>query len=324
MNELAPEPLKRPLDPAQLGGESAALGGLLDLINNPELEMIGGAFSEVPDSPPPAPAPVQSDPPPPHIDTPPPPSLKRPVGRCLLLSGRLAAGKDYVAEATKARILGFADPMYTIASFFFGVEVTSTKGKDLPGMRDFLQKLGQWGRNEVNDKYPYNPTRAMFVQMIRSLGMRGVKAFSSSIDWSTFGTDPEIWIKCCAKRASNCAGDKRVAITNARFKNELDYFRALPEWDHWHVMCSPQTWAERLAKKKLSPQSKEVSDISEQIAIALDRDVATKIRAGGTNMLRVIWNDHRPAPSPRLYTLNQFLQELAIADLPVSNVGVDE
>jgi hypothetical protein len=296
------------------GDESAAMAGLLSMLNNPELELLNAEAIPGAEEPQAEPEPMTAAP---LTPSQPFPALKRPVGQCLLLSGRLGAGKDYVSEAAGARTIGFADPMYSVATFFFGVEVTATQNKDLPGMRDFLQKLGQWGRNEVTDKYPYSPARAVFIQMIRSLGARGVKGFGSSVDWLSFGTDKDIWIKSCATRAKNLRESepgKRIAITNARFKNELDFFRALPEWDHWHVMCSEQTWAERLAKKKLTPQSKEVSDLSEQLAIALDRDVQKKIRAGGTNMLRVIWNDHRPSPSNRLYTLNQFLQEVAIAE----------
>lgn len=318
MNELAPDSLKRPLDPNQMGGESAALGGLLAMINNPELELAGGPLPDIPAGhpvaseaavaqPQPQPRPVA-----PQAST----ALKRPVGQCLLFSGRLAAGKDYVAEQAGAKIIGFADPMYAIATFLCGVEVTSTKNKDLPGMRDFLQKVGQWGKHVVKDTYPYSAERVVLVQMIRALGMRNTFGFPD-VEWAQFGLDPDLWIKAANKRIAAFREEgtgKRVAITNARFENEIKFFRALPEWDHWHVMCSPETWAERLAKKKLTPQSKEVNDYSEQIAIALDKDVYKKLKQPGSNMLRVIWNDNRPSPSRRLHTLNQFLQEVAIAE----------
>lgn len=311
------------MDPNQMGGEAAALNGLLSIMNNPELELLNGAQAELPnpaEAPPsrevaaPAPAPRSAAPVAPAAPT---PSLKRPVGKCLLLSGRLAAGKDYVAEKAEAKIIGFADPMYAIASFLCGVEVTSTKNKDLPGMRDFLQKVGQWGKHVVKDTYPYSAERVVLVQMIRALGMRNTFGFPD-VDWSQFGVDPDLWIKAASKRIAVYTAEnpgKRVAITNARFENEIKFFRALPEWDHWHVMCSPETWAERLATKKLTPQSKEVNDFSEQIAVALDKDVYKKLKNGiGAGMLRVVWNDHRPAPSRRLFTLQQFLQEVAIAE----------
>lgn len=317
MQELANAPLARPLDKTVLDNGVGALNGLLTMMNNPELELLSPSSAIPPETT----AEVEALPPKPEpvlVQTPPTPTTpRRPVGRRLLLSGRLATGKDYVAAAAEATIFGFADPMYAVASYFFGVEVTANKNKDLPGMRAFLQYLGQWGRNQVDEKYPYTPARAVFVQMMRSLGTHG-DIFPPEVDWKNFGLDKDLWIRACDTRIAQFSADqpdKRVAITNARFENELKYFRDL-NWDHWHVMCSPETWAERLKAKKLTPTSKELNDISEQIAIHLDKDVHNKIKTNPVgNKLRVIWNDHRPAPSARLYTLQQFLQETAIAEL---------
>lgn len=317
MNELKNNTLARPMDPNMMGGEVAALKSILDLTANPDLELLPGQKArtsadqptEINEGPVQDPVPYQS----PAAPVAPIQGLKRPVGRCLLLSGSLAVGKDYVAAAAGARIFGFSDPMYLVASYLTGVKVTSTENKDLPGMRDLLQKIGQWGKNDVNEKYPFTPARAVFCYIVRSLGLRG--AFDANVEWDQFGLDPNLWIKACEKRVAALQEGGRVAITNARFKNELEHFRALPDWDHWHVMCSPETWKERLAKKKLTPQSKELQDVSEQLALALNRDVAKKLAARtSNNMLRVIWNDTRPAPSPRLYTTQQFLQEVAIAE----------
>lgn len=319
MNELQPDPKVR----LPLGGAKNDLSGILGLINNPELELLGSlspTMEPLPDTPAPAPAVASS----PAIHK---ASVIRPVGASLLLSGRLATGKDYVAEKAGARVFGFADPLYAVASYFFGVEVTATQNKDLPGMRAFLQYLGQWGRGEVNEKYPYTPARAVFVQMVRSLGVHsGSHKFSSSVEWASFGIDKDIWIKACEYRITSFRRDEpnsRVAITNARFENELRHFRDASNFDHFHVMCSPETWAERLAKKNLKPESKELQDVSEQLAIHLDRDVVNKIRTQKVgNKLKVIWNDHRPCPSARLYTLNEFLQATAISELP--DVGDDQ
>lgn len=319
MNELAPRQITIKSAP----GSNNGLSSFVDLLNNPELELVGGPSPDIPpelqhqaEQPgaapePPAPAPRQAPPPPPQ------PIMKKPIGACLLFSGRLGAGKDYIAEKADTKIFGFADPLYRIATVMCGIEVTSTQNKDVPGMRDFLQKIGQWGRQVVNEKYPYEATRAIFTQLIRSMGARGIFA-NPEVEWAAYGVDPDLWIKGAQKRIDAFRAEtpgKRVSITNARFENEIKYFRALPDWDHWHVMCSLETWTERLSKKKLTPQSKEVNDISEQIAIALDRDVYAKIKKTPQgNMLRVIWNDHRPCPSRRLYTLQQFLQEVALIE----------
>lgn len=302
--------------------DSGALSSFVTMLNNPELELVGGLSPDIPpelahQAERPGDA-VATAPPPPTVPT--RPASRKPVGSCLLLSGRLAAGKDYIAEKADAIVFAFPEPMYAIASYLCGVEVTSTQNKDLPGMRDFLQKIGQWGRGftDVKDpRYFYSPERAVLTQLIRALGSRG--AFKNpEVDWSQFGLDNSLWVKATDKRVTAFLTEnpgKRVAIPNARFEHEIKFFRALPEWDHWHIMCSLETWTERLAKKKLTPQSKEVSDVSEQIAIALDRDVYNKIKKQPQgNMLRVIWNDHRPVPSKRIYTLPQFLQEVALAE----------
>lgn len=303
-----------------MGGEIAALKGILDITNNPDFELLPGQKARTSDRDPverhtedPEQVPYQQ----PQTQSPPIPTLKRPIGRCLLFSGSLGVGKDFVADKVGAKIFGFSDPMYLVASYLTGVEVTSNKNKDLPGMRDLLQKIGQWGKNDVNDKYPYTPARAVFCYVVRSLGIRG--AFDTSVDWEKFGVDPDLWLKACEKRINAFIAAQentgRVAITNARFKNELEHFRARSEWDHWHVMCSAETWKERLAKKGLTPESKELQDMSEKLALALNRDVINKLNARtSNNKLRVIWNDTRPSPSPRLYTTAQFLQELSNTD----------
>lgn len=300
------------MDPNMMGGEIAALKGILELTANPDLELLPGQKARTSaDQPVERHTEAQADPIP---DPAPLAALKRPIGRCLLFSGSLGVGKDYVAEKIGAKIFGFSDPMYQVASYLTGVKVTSTENKDVPGMRDLLQKIGQWGKNDVNEKYPYTPARAVFCYIVRSLGLRG--AFEApSVDWEQFGLDPDLWLKACERRIVAFQDGGRVAITNARFKNELEHFRALPDWDHWHVMCSPETWKERLAKKKLKPESKELQDVSEQLALALNRDVAKKLAARtSNNRLRVIWNDTRPSPSPRLYTVDQFCQEVAITE----------
>lgn len=311
------------MDPNMMGGEIAALKGILDITNNPDFELLPGQKARTSADQPierhtedPEQVPYQAAPQP-QTQTQPIPTLKRPIGRCLLFSGSLGVGKDFVANKIGAKIFGFSDPMYLVASYLTGVEVTSNKNKDLPGMRDLLQKIGQWGKNDVNDKYPYTPARAVFCYVVRSLGIRG--AFDTSVDWEKFGVDPDLWLKACEKRINAFIAAQgntgRVAITNARFKNELEHFRARSEWDHWHVMCSAETWQERLAKKGLTPESKELQDMSEKLALALNRDVINKLNARtSNNKLRVIWNDTRPSPSLRLYTTAQFLQELSNTD----------
>jgi hypothetical protein len=129
------------------------------------------------------------------------------------------------------------------------------------------------------------------------------------IDWSAFGHQ-DFWVDTLLKR---CAGifDQRIAVTNARFPNELRALRS-EGWMHWHVMCSAKTWETRLAKQGHTPSSKCVNDFSERMATQLDNALAGEARKAGPK-LQVIWNDPTvPVPSNRFYTLDQFKQAVTL------------
>lgn len=326
MNELTPEKLRKPMDRMNLGNDVAALNGLISMLNDPALtgadvpkgvnpmgaaragfkESVATVDAEVP----PAGAPATEVVPPVSITVNP---------RRLFFTGRLFAGKDYCAAQAEATIFGIADPLYYLATHFFKVPVTATENKDLPGMRAFLQAVGQWGRGTSNEQYPFTPARATFVTMIRSLYAAGV-LHGSAVDWDNFGHNENIWIDACLKRAEPCTG--RAAITSVRFADEFNRVRA-EGWRHWHVMTSQATWRTRLAARKLTPDSVAVKDTSERLAMSLDADVIKKISAQPRgNKMRVIWNDPAVAPpSNRLYTINEFLQEAAIDEVPLANTG---
>lgn len=302
-NGLTGVTLKRPMDTSLRGQEIAALTSLCGFLNNP---LVTGA--EVPTEPvavgipPIVAAPVRM-----------PPDYRR-----VFYTGRLGVGKDHVAAATGAKIFGFADPLYYLVERFFGVRVTATVGKDQPGVRACLQAFGQWGRNEVSSMYPLNPARACFITMIRSLAAAGALADSpAGVDWASYGSDKNIWLLACLSRVSAYRAEHpeaRVAITNVRFENE---FKTLQEhgWTHYHVMCSPAVWMQRLSKRGLTSESTVVKDSSEGLANFLDSDVTKKISGGNQgSRLHAIWNDTaQRCPSNRICTLSQFLHEVEIA-----------
>lgn len=312
MNELNSQTVRMP---DNLGvADKMALRGLLSFVNNPA---VTGA--EVPPGeeifPDAAPTPVEPQPP-------------APVGHStgkVFFTGRLATGKDWLADRVEAEVFGFADPIYYLASYFFGIKVDRNTNKDLPGMRGWLQSVGQWGRNHVDAETPYTPARSIFISLIRSLAAHGKLSNDYSVEWDKFGSDQMIWTNGVVRRAdafSLANPDKLIATTNVRFEHE---FKALRDggWTHYHVMCSAQTWAKRLAAKKLNAQSKELSNVSEHLAMHLDRDVAGKLKQPG-NKMRVIWNDSEvPPPSPRVHTIESFVQELAIVRaVPVSDISI--
>lgn len=335
-NGLTGVKLKRPMDASQMGHEALALTALCGFLNNPAVtgaEVPPGELAstkvttkqmqEIHDKsgatvPPADPltahrAPIAVMPPQPA-----PPVAKAPADFSrVFYTGRIGVGKDHVAAATGAKIFGFADPLYYLVKHFFGVDVTATANKNLPGVRACLQTFGQWGRGEMTEQYPLTAARACFVTMIRSLAGADILDSSFGVDWAAYGSDKNVWLNACVARVNAYRIENpgaRVAITNVRFENE---FKALQEqgWIHFHVMCSPAVWKDRLAKRGLAIDSPALKDLSERLAAFLDQDVTKKISGSkGGHRLHAIWNDDTKCPSNRLYTLNQVLQEAAIAD----------
>ena len=236
-------------------------------------------------------------------------------------TGRLKAGKDYVAAALDAKIFGFADPLYVLLDHFFGTNaVNNPKDKDIPGARQFLQTVGQWGWGSTSASHPLTPARACFVTMIRSLGANNVFPAHLQVDWENFGKLRTLWVDAGLRRIDSFLSEhstKRIAIVNARFKHEFEPLAAAG-FEHYHVMCSAKTWQARLAKAGIDSKSPVLTDLSEKLAHVLDQDAIKKISAQKAGpMLRVIWNDEvTPSPSPRFYTLQSFLQEAAISEVP--------
>lgn len=240
------------------------------------------------------------------------PPQSRASAQKLFFTGRLKSGKDFAAKASGATILGFASPLYAIVTHFFGVTVNATEGKDLPGMRAFLQTAGQWGRATVSEQYPLTATRALFVSAVCAAGLMG-ELGHEEVEWGTFGTNPDIWLNACILRANAFLAanpGKRVAVTNCRFGNE--YSRLQSEgFEHWHCMCGPKTWTARLAESKLTPESPSVRDVSEQLAVKLDQSVISQLNAQkvGPN-LKCIWSDPSAPVPGRLHSVASFLQTI--------------
>lgn len=316
--ELLTAPLARPLNKENLGQDRLALRQLVGMLNNPAItgaEVPRDADVSLPAPIPGAPLggatdPVFTTPAPKHIAAPVAAPTRRIDASKIFYTGRLKAGKDFCANQSGARIFGFSEPLYYLLKFFFGVE-----NKDLFGAREFCQKVGQWGRGVIDEQYDLTTERAVFTTLIRAAA--GAFSDSFQVDWSSFGTNENIWLDGAVRRIEAYHKENtgsRVAIVNVRFENEFKSLQKLG-FRHYHVMCSTETWSKRLAKDGLNATSPIVSDYSEKLAIALDHDVTKKIsqqRVGPK--MNVIWNDENvPPPSPRLYTTTEFLSTLAPA-----------
>ncbi len=336
MNELTPEKKITIKNPAR-GRETKALAGVADLINNPDFVEGDGDVGHfrspeaVPDpmfdkktpaavkkparttkvaSHKPAPQPVATAANHPSssneeegLGTPVAAVAPTPTTRVLpervCLTGRLRAGKDNTLSRLGFSIQSFAEPLYALQEYFFG-----TRDKSAPGAREFLQTVGQWGRGEVNAQYRLTPARAVFTQFVRNLAVTIDDLNDLGVDWDQFGKNQALWIDALNKRAEKVTG--RIGVSNVRFENELEKMTS-SGWTHFHVMCSPATWAKRLAASGLDPKSPALNDMSEKLAAGMDADSYGRIQQNPNGpKLRVIWaDDEVRCPSKRFYTLNE-------------------
>lgn len=301
MNELLTDGQSiKPMTAAQAAARDAnSLKALTSLINSPEFhegsfEGDSGKFSPPPsDIPnrqeivrpksqivrPPAPAPEETK-----------QDVQINFESKVFTTGRLNAGKDTFLTKIGRTIHGFADPLYAIQKAFFG-----TDDKKAPGARAFLQQVGQWGRGTVTDKYPLTAERAVFTTLIQAMGAQ----LGFDVDWASFGKTDAIWVNALIERT---AGIDNIGISNVRFKNEREALTAAG-FTHYHVMASPQTLAARWKAAGIPPNSPALTDISEQMAIALDKAALDAGRKPG-GKLRVIWSDRQvKSPSTRFITL---------------------
>lgn len=220
------------------------------------------------------------------------------------------AGKDFVAKSANLKIKGFADPIYQLCEFFNG-----TADKSVPGVRKFLQQIGQWGWGCVSDSYPHTAERAAITRSIREQGATMTRDFGW-VNWSEFGKRQDFWVnialtglaiqsRTLAKKAQdflfpemNQQPGMRLAITNARFAHELQpCLRA--GFRHFHVRCSEETRRLRMIAAGYEYRPQDDADTSEALAKQFDSDMQDRC---------VVWNDNEPAPAGRDYmALDEFV-----------------
>ena len=219
----------------------------------------------------------------------------------LLLSGKMCVGKDYVAKQLGFQILGFADPLYKICEFYFG-----THDKKVDGVRKFLQDVGQWGRGTVDPNYPLTTERALFVDKMRSDGY-SITRMGNAWHWMEYGKDSDFWIHILMDRIHSRSDNDRIAVTNARFDNEVERLKT-EGFDHYHVLCTDENYVRRfkdvMGLWMHDPETEAMlNNISEHMAKKLDEIMPED---------RVIWNDHpNQMPAGKKYvTLEQMKERI--------------
>ena len=215
--------------------------------------------------------------------------------RTFAFAGRLYAGKDYVAEQAGLKKIGFADPMYEIAKYFHG-----TTDKSAPGIRRFLQLIGQWGWGHTDpdcSDYHYTVERANMTGLVRTLGREGAfQGFPDEIGhWRNYGLDRSFWVNILDRRLREMTED--AAIVNIRFEHEIGYAksRGIPVYLVW---VSKETQLERLAAHGVELTEKELKDKSEQFCEQLRYTLPAE---------NIIWNDHRPMEDSRFLSVEDFV-----------------
>lgn len=214
-------------------------------------------------------------------------------------NGVYGVGKDFVLKRHGYLILGFADPLYLIAKTWLG-----TDDKTQPGVREFLQAVGQWGRGVKSPEYPLNIERAYFVNRLWSSEASADKQLrdklvEQSVDRKLWGT-PDIWthslkmrIKAALVRLGRAGRVPRVAVSNVRFLNEVELVRSLGG-QVWFVDADPVD----IKARRKAGSDKSQSDTSEKLALAIRRglkDPAAEVAIEGASIKvdfisGVLWN----------------------------------
>lgn len=156
--------------------------------------------------------------------------LKRPgVPRVIGFAGRAGAGKTTAAQAAAAAaggvVIGFADPLYAALAAALGVPVATLQDratKELPlsvgkSPRQLLQTLGtEWGR-----------------QLVRA----------------------DLWVWRARQRIDEAgrAGVPLVAISDVRFRNEVDAIRELGG-EVWWIHRPGLGEGQHVSERELQPQ----------------------------------------------------------------------
>ena len=128
----------------------------------------------------------------------------------LFLIGRLRSGKDHLSHLLKRPQWGLADAMRVLVK---GLNYPSDKR--MPGARECLMKIGQWGRGWVDQNYPLSPDRIMWVDYIRNHGSR----LAPQYDWSNYGLVPTFYSDLLLQDG-NYLGARRSMVSDIRFQSD--------------------------------------------------------------------------------------------------------
>lgn len=172
----------------------------------------------------------------------------------IIISGQARAGKNYLAEQAGFDIYGFADPIYEIVEALYG-----SRDKSKPRIRPAMQRVGQWGRGQVDEQYPETVERTLISEWIVCNGKRIVP----EVNWQLWGRD-DFWVQAMLSRVK---GKDNVAIVNGRFLNEIEAFKE-QGYMHVHVFAPDED-----LRARRNGADDPSGDISEQMAQSIDESI---------------------------------------------------
>lgn len=222
---------------------------------------------------------------------------KRKIG----LIGLMGAGKDYTAERAGYRKLGFADPIYALAKYYFGTDY-----KKIPGMRQWMQEVGQWGWGKIDSDCPVSAVRSATIESVRRVGPL-LEGFEG-VAWREFGLRRDFWVESLLERYKSYDSEK-VAVVNVRFLHELEPL-GKKGFTFYVVVSTDEERYERLQRtfdKRLD------CDTSEQMA----KEILGDLELGRMKM-NVIWNSrysfteskyYREDIQAKVQTVDSFVEE---------------
>lgn len=191
----------------------------------------------------------------------------------LAISGKLASGKDTIAEAT-IRALGqhnavhyyYSDAMKNEVDQAIAIIAETPQGQDpatrLVEEQDIPLQLARRISDLIQSELAVN---SKVHARIRTKNMRDVLQL-----WGTEirrTQDPNYWVKKTLRGAINTAASGRsVFITDVRFPNEVDFARALGFFIV-RIEISPETQAFRLATRDSLPPTPEALAHSSEHAL---------------------------------------------------------
>ena len=227
--------------------------------------------------------------------------------RAWAFSGILCSGKDFIADEAGLCKIGFADPIYQMTEYFCG-----TSDKSIPGVRRFMQKVGQWGWGKLDDAdpdYQWTIERVLFIQKLKEIGSAVFGNGYGDVDVNQFGKIKSFWADILERRMDDLLAYRRlearghtgVGVVNVRFPHELELIsrRGIK---HYLVDCTQETQQARLKAKGAVLTQAELHDTSEHFAAELRKTLPPE---------QIIWNDDDyEKPHQDYLSVTEFLEQM--------------